>query len=931
MKKNKATKFDRQLTLQKKGDRNIIHSTADTINMGDTHVTNHYYPAKLPISLEPNFKSLLLNTLIQQYCRYYTSRFITEDKSHEDYYVGLKLRRYRSGKGNGLLINCSDEKVLTKADKLIYVQGEAGSGKTTWCLQKAKNWAKYMRGEAPPFWNEYDWVIFLPLQELQAKWIKLQKKDQQLTPAMLWKLAIDDHNITEEKLHVFLSQGGAKNVLYLLDALDEVEVKEKFIKCLQGILNWGTFLFTSRPQPFLLPDKVDAEIILEGFSPTERNKYVKDYLGDERLKEFHKILEKFSDLEELTSRPIVLEMLCWLIKNNSPGVLPKLKELTLTTIYQDVLMHPALQGQWFYKEKEHQEFCRGRAKKTIQRQKQARIDFVTNCAEKAWREGGEDHIQPNCIQAIYNAHQKKLSARLNDLLLSLGILRSVSPEKDIEERQWEFPHRSIQEFFVAKYYVDKFFRHDEPVNDIKMLSNDRSSLILPFMVGLLSLEEKNKEKSILYIKKILHAVRTPPKFIRTSPFRCHERLVKDLLWFKCIAEIPLIILKEIRPEELLSKPWHDFFNSRLKFMSSSAILLNCRKFIEYVRYHKKNIRLKSSFRENLIHEWIKIADAKAVMIVIENNRKLLSDTIEGKSVLHVAVERDVYFNRLPYIRAFFSNFITSEYFFVSYLFPFFLGSSYLFTTFRPFISMITVLLMAISLELFSPRSLARNSMLHALLCAVCVTLAFIIVFVDVFPSMTISKLAFQEEGGQLIINCWRDLRQNWSFIGTITTPAFVSWGSFSADLRTKALLIGGATGLCMLIGIRIASIYSIAATYLLIASSFCLSILLLRNILLHDSKDLLEKIIDAKPDLLAFEDSMGRTPSILAKQLKKQEYVTILEKKANQYKKIFSQPQANQKQTQIENTASFFNSRPKANHNTFLSRSDTAHHRFTPK
>lgn len=319
------------------------------------------------------------------------------------------------------------------------------------------------------------------------------------------------------------------------------------------------------------------------------------------LDEFFELLQRHPDLITLPFNAAQLELLYSIVDSGTPSKPSKPFteiELTMTDVYLKILSQPELHLRWFYNKTGDLD---NTEKKKIPKVIAARIEFIETCAQLSW-ESGQKELLPEHIEIAYDAHRAQLQVASLDLLLqTLGILKSVSQEADLTRRRWEFPHRSIQEYFTACAYVRQFQskkRSDAALPTQRQgpfTEENCTRLVLPFVVGLLT-RGPNKQEALA--KKLCATVRPKQRWLRIHPLSEEtlpeetDRLKLDMPWFTCITEIPWVVLSHWEKKALLGALLGDLIgNKRLIHTFLSAKLLGCEKFIRWANEESPKLKL----------------------------------------------------------------------------------------------------------------------------------------------------------------------------------------------------------------------------------------------------------------------------------------------------------------------------------------------------
>ena len=302
----------------------------------------------------------------------------------------------------------------------ILAKGDPGMGKTTWAKKIAWDWAK-------GHFKKFSLVLFI--------FLKLVRPNDSLEEVMLKQIPeLVGLEITQSKLKSFMEHFG-RQCLLICDGLDEhalgsnkdvlkVIRHEKYLDC--------NVLLTSRPHSTIDVQKhFDTIISVEGFTRSEARKFAYCIVRDDEIAEQILDFNPTAGKQEvsLCKCPILLSFICILVRENALD----LSNTTLPTaeIYARMI-------QCLYK------------KFTIRRE----IDFdeieftrvVGLVGKLAWETLSSD--EPLFKRSRVEGEVGKDAFDYGFLIGNEDLIGDVKTDILIT-----FPHRSIQEFFGAFFFV----------------------------------------------------------------------------------------------------------------------------------------------------------------------------------------------------------------------------------------------------------------------------------------------------------------------------------------------------------------------------------------------------------------------------------------------------------------------------------------------
>jgi hypothetical protein len=207
-----------------------------------------------------------------------------------------------------------------RGPRRIFIQGEAGVGKTTLCKKIVHDFKRQI------LWsNLFDRVLWIPLRKL---------KNRRGSGYGLKDLLIDEYFSQHRRgqLYAEVMQGVIDDVsdtrtLFLLDGLDEVaqhlDQNDDMSGCLRGLLNQQNVIITSRPfglgsaSSDIRP--VDLRLETIGFHPQQVTQYIATAFPEDKdtAEQIEMFLKGHQIIQGLVRIPIQLDALCYAWKDGS--------------------------------------------------------------------------------------------------------------------------------------------------------------------------------------------------------------------------------------------------------------------------------------------------------------------------------------------------------------------------------------------------------------------------------------------------------------------------------------------------------------------------------------------------------------------------------------------------------------------------------------
>ncbi|CAH3172025.1 unnamed protein product, partial [Porites evermanni] len=329
--------------------------------------------------------------------------------------------------------------------KMTLAEGSPGTGKTTFCLKLAYDWA---RGEMPTncSFPKFEFVLLLKCRDINGDLMETIK--EQLLPE-------DIKEETWTKLSDFITDiDNQERILIILDGLDELPEKSR--PCVYKLLNRRILPFcyvlaTSRQETGIEVRKnCEFDLLLEikGFTDEDAFQYVRKHfenIGPKQTSKGESLIVEIKEndlLNALRNNPLNLILLC-VVYEDYKGKLPTAR----TELYQVVVQ--CLLRRYCAKH------CLVAPEENSALEKQFEENILA-LGELAWLcLLGERHGFRESELAALEIRYKGLVARDIGLLYKEESLRRLKPQ-----HEYFFLHKTFQEYLAAAFIAHKLRKHE---------------------------------------------------------------------------------------------------------------------------------------------------------------------------------------------------------------------------------------------------------------------------------------------------------------------------------------------------------------------------------------------------------------------------------------------------------------------------------------
>ncbi|UAW64791.1 HEAT repeat domain-containing protein [Mycoavidus sp. HKI] len=338
--------------------------------------------------------------------------------------------------------------------KRILIQGRAGIGKTTLCKKLV-----YEYHENGLWQDRFESVLWVPLRQLKTR-----------APKCLEDLLCNQYFVGYESsqaqaLSKVLHAHQGKT-LFILDGLDEVASE------LRGENQLGTFLrvllakehvvITSRPTGVNVNElnKLDLELETVGFSQANVQAYIQKFAPEFQQTAIKRFIKEMPLIQGLVNIPIQLDALCY-----SWDKLPKGQEVTMAMLYQAIIDKLWRKDSIRLEKKEEGQLLEPHeiedlSEFELEEVMAAEINYLSYLAFKGLEAEKIEFSRQELSQRKNELNKisftrKKLPLNFTTNLKKTSYLHTADASRPESERHYHFLHLTFQEFFAAKFLVQR--------------------------------------------------------------------------------------------------------------------------------------------------------------------------------------------------------------------------------------------------------------------------------------------------------------------------------------------------------------------------------------------------------------------------------------------------------------------------------------------
>ena len=361
----------------------------------------------------------------------------------EDVYTRLRIisRRKTDFQRQGMGDVDMYDIFVDPGDVLALVEGSPGSGKTTFCLKLAHDWANAKVPKERLF-SEFEIVLLLKCRDIDGD--IMEAINEQLLP--------EGEEVKKELMSYIQDINNQEKILIILDGLDELpERAENHVDRLldRRILPFCSILVTSRQEKGIeVRQNIDFDVLfhIEGFTREDAFEYIRKHFrqfGPDHVAKGERLIQAIQRnpfLRALPSNPLNLLLLC-VVFEDCEGDLPSGR----TELYQ-IIVRCLLRR-----------FC---AKHDMEVPKDDDAlekqfeDSLLALGELAWICLLEDRLSfLEGELARFEMMYKDLVARKLGLVFKEASLKRLKPQ-----HEYHFFHKTFQEYLAALYLAVKLLK-----------------------------------------------------------------------------------------------------------------------------------------------------------------------------------------------------------------------------------------------------------------------------------------------------------------------------------------------------------------------------------------------------------------------------------------------------------------------------------------
>ncbi|MFN3234415.1 MAG: NACHT domain-containing protein [Gammaproteobacteria bacterium] len=452
----------------------------------------------------------------------------------------------------------------------ILIEGEAGVGKSTWMRQLTK---QSVESEE---WSDKEIFILAEVRHIQH----IQATSETEILRNLLDLPEDENTIQEINTFLEMIENENYRVWWCIDGYDEVQKNTQnqlFRNLLDRLMQKPFVIVTSRPTNINFDYDVAAS--LDGFVKSQIQAYIIDYfrpLVNENdvanLYSFIGFIDSY--LKGFLTNPMLLELACYLYTKNlftsdsikhSHDATPFYRQsiLTLSRNWLDKTTRAYEDEE--YTEKQIEDIC------------EPLLAFMRTLAAETKKQ--ETHIIPNSIiQKAWSDHETHLitsNITIEDCLVNFGLLRPITHERHLLQRDYMFPHANFQDYFAAEKKAGEI--------SLQLINNDPIDMdtivmdILPdeyhthpygkFLASLLIIKLSSLPSDInrSFIEELIQKISGKQHYFH--PILMMQRIsviLKNVEWFALPAYLKVYLTSQYPAAAILNQFPHEYLKNMPK-------------------------------------------------------------------------------------------------------------------------------------------------------------------------------------------------------------------------------------------------------------------------------------------------------------------------------------------------------------------------------
>ncbi|TIA28946.1 hypothetical protein D6C78_10492 [Aureobasidium pullulans] len=343
----------------------------------------------------------------------------------------------------------------------ILIRGRAGVGKTTLCKKIVHDFI------TEGLWQGlFQRVIWVPLRDLKTM-PKPYTLDGMLREIFFWEGPSRDS--LAGALARCIDENQSRDTLFLLDGLDEVAeiVMERrngpshdARRFLLGLLNRPNVLITARPQAEIPHgcQRPDMDLDTIGFGVTEVEEYIDTVVVDhEDAMAIKTYLRKNQLMQSLVRIPIQLDALCFTWKDDSHDQNSTMEEIprTMTSIYTAITQKLWIKDIERYP-KPGYPLLENPLPTEIANHTSEECDMLGKLAFSGLRSNVIEFQERHREALLKSLVSRRSNVSLATMFGNMSFLRSSNPHDEIWKQSYHFIHLTFQEYFAAKYFVERW-------------------------------------------------------------------------------------------------------------------------------------------------------------------------------------------------------------------------------------------------------------------------------------------------------------------------------------------------------------------------------------------------------------------------------------------------------------------------------------------